>query len=139
MPFDSMPAKKPRTHLPSPSGSVARPRVPAASIGPRGRTFLPRRATLVLDNAEGTVIAVDRGCVWLTIERDLRDIILVPGMRFEVDRRGRTVIAAEEDSQLRVIRTPTAVERITARLRRAGSAAIRNWSTRLARQTAPYY
>ena len=139
MPFDSMTAVKPRTHLPSPAGSVARLRAPATSLGHRGRTFLPRHATLVLDNAEGTVIAVDRGCLWLTIERDLRDIILVPGMRFEVDRRGRTVIAAEEDSQLRVIRTPTSAERITAWLRRAGSAAIRNWSTRLTRQTAPYY
>ena len=139
MPFDSMTAVKPRTHLPSPAGSVARLRAPAISIGPRGRTFLPRRATLVLDNAEGTVIAVDRGCVWITIERDLRDIILVRGMRFEVDRRGRTVIAAEEDSQLRVIKTPAAAERMKAWLRRAGSAAIRDWSTRLARRTVPYY
>jgi len=63
------------------------------------RRFLPGRSTLQLDDAEGTVIAVESGCLWVTMENDPRDIVLVPGMRFEIDRSGRTIIAAEEDSR----------------------------------------
>ena len=33
------------------------------------------------------------------MENDSRDIVLAPGMRFEIDRSGRTIIAAEEDSR----------------------------------------
>ena len=103
------------------------------------RAYLPRHATLVLDDAEGTVIAVERGCLWITLEQDLRDVILVPGMRFQVDRKGRTIVAAEEDSQLRVIRAPTAAERVSGWLRRATSRAIRNAAGRAAGHPAPYY
>ena len=63
------------------------------------RRFLPSRSTLQLDDAEGTVIAVESGCLWITMENDSRDIVLAPGMRFEIDRSGRTIIAAEEDSR----------------------------------------
>ena len=63
------------------------------------RQFLPGRRTLPLDDAEGTVIAVESGCLWVTMENDPRDVILTPGMRFEIDRSGRTIIAAEEDSR----------------------------------------
>src|ERR1700746_2618543 len=52
------------------------------------RSVLNRRQTLVLENAQGTIIAVDRGCLWVTLERDLRDIVLTKGMRFQVDRTG---------------------------------------------------
>jgi hypothetical protein len=103
------------------------------------RTFLPRRDRLVLDNAAGTVVAVDRGCLWLTLERDLRDIILAKGMRFQIDRGGRTVIAAEEDSQLRLIKPQTVTESIVARLRRAIRRHLRQWSSRVYRQSVPYY
>lgn len=71
------------------------------------RNVLPRRRTLVLEDREGTVIAVESGCLWITMERDSRDIILVAGMRFEIDRSGRTIIAAEEDSRFRLLSTPT--------------------------------
>jgi hypothetical protein len=63
------------------------------------RRFLPGRGTLQLDDAEGSVIAVESGCLWITMENDPRDIVLVPGMRFEIDRSGRTILAAEEDSR----------------------------------------
>jgi hypothetical protein len=66
---------------------------------PPQRRFLPGQSTLQLDDAEGTVIAVERGCLWITMENDPRDIVLAPGMRFEIDRSGRTIIAAEEDSR----------------------------------------
>jgi len=102
-------------------------------------TFLPRRGSLVLDGAEGTIIAVDSGCLWVTLERDPRDIVLAQGMRFEIDRRGRTVVVAEEDSRVRLTRGLTPLEKIAAWLARASAAAIRDWSSRLSRRGAPYF
>jgi len=71
------------------------------------RLVLNRRKTLVLDNAQGTIISVDRGCLWVTLERDLRDIVLAKGMRFQIDRSGRTILAAETDSTLRLLAPET--------------------------------
>ena len=76
--------------------------------------FLARRDTLVLDGARGTTIAVDGGTLWVTLERDLRDIILTSGMRFDIGRSGRTVISAERDSCVRLIPAPTRRERFGA-------------------------
>ena len=123
---------------------VGPPRLRARSARLQGsarnrRAYLPRHSTLVLDDAEGTVIAVERGCLWITLEHDLRDVILVPGMRFQVDRKGRTIAAAEDDTQLRIIRAPSRAERLGGWLRRAISRAIRNAASRLAGQPAPYY
>ena len=64
-----------------------------------GRQFLASHQSLFLDDAEGAVIAVESGTVWVTMENDTRDIVLVPGMRFEIDRSGRTIVAAEEDTR----------------------------------------
>src|ERR1700676_5528788 len=63
------------------------------------RRFLPGRSTLQLDDAEGTVIAVESGCLWITMENDPRDIVLVPGMRFEIDRGGGPIMGAGEASR----------------------------------------
>jgi predicted RNA-binding protein len=101
-------------------------------------TFLPRRGSLVLDGAEGTVIAVDSGCLWVTLERDPRDIVLAAGMRFNIDRRGRTVVVAEEDSRVRITRRASVSERMVARLTRAVANAMRNGSKRLSRMSVPY-
>src|ERR1700686_955129 len=75
------------------------------------RASLPRRESLILNNAEGTTIAVDAGCLWGTMERDPRDIVLLPGMSFEIDRTGRTVIAAEDDSRFRLLSQVTPASR----------------------------
>jgi len=109
----------------------------AASASGRS-TFLPRRNTLVLENAEGTVLSVDSGCLWITLERDARDIILLPGMRFEIDRTGRTVVVAEDDSTLRVTPPLSAVERVEAWARNASARVLRDWSCRLSRKAVPY-
>jgi hypothetical protein len=93
-----------------------------ATTSLRHRRFLPKRGTLVLDGAKGTTIAVDQGTLWVTLERDLRDIILTGGMRFEIDRGGRTLIAAEADSRLRLIRRKTLRGRFRAWLKRTRSA-----------------
>jgi hypothetical protein len=80
------------------------------------RTVLPRRKTFVLDDATGSAISLDYGCVWITLERDPRDIVLLPGMRFEIDREGRTLVTAEEDSRLRIEHAPTWAQRVSAAL-----------------------
>jgi len=103
------------------------------------RTYLRRRETLVLDDAAGTVIALDRGCLWVTLEHDPRDIVLLQGMRFEIDREGRTVVAAEEDSRLRLIAAPSMSRRVGWWLARATARAMRAWSQRLRCLHVPYY
>ena len=82
------------------------------------RTYLPARETLVLENARGTVIAVDHGCLWVTLEGDTRDIVLTDGMRFEIDRRGRTIAVAEENTRVWLSTPKSLRERLGARLRR---------------------
>jgi hypothetical protein len=109
------------------------------SAGLTLRKVLRRRDTLVLDDAAGTVIAVDRGCLWVTLERDPRDVVLLPGMRFEIDRDGRTVVAAEEDSRLRLIAPESTAQRVAAWVARGAARAVRSWSGLLRRQSVPYY
>jgi len=113
---------------------------PRLQVGARNRrAYLPRHGTLVLDDAEGTVIAVEQGSLWITLEHDVRDVILLPGMRFQVDRKGRTIVAAEDDTQLRIVRAPTAAERLTGWVRRVVSRATRKAASRAAGQPVPYY
>jgi hypothetical protein len=92
--------------------------MPFDSPAPRKRRSvrLARRTALVLDDARSGVISVDYGCVWITLQDDPRDIVLLPGMRFEIDRDGRTVVTAEEDSRLRISRPATWGERVLATL-----------------------
>jgi hypothetical protein len=101
--------------------------------------FLPRRGTLVLNHAEGSVIAVDHGCLWVTLEGDVRDVILERGMRFTIDRSGRTVIAAEADARFRVLAPTSLRNRIVTWLVRNAERSWRRWKHRLARHFVPYY
>ena len=103
------------------------------------RICLPQRESLVLNNAEGTTIAVDAGCLWITMERDPRDIVLLPGMSFEIDRSGRTVIAAEDDSRFRLLAEVTTANRVSAWLARHATRISARWNPRPARAIAPYY
>jgi hypothetical protein len=59
-------------------------------------------------------------------------------MRFKIDRRGRTVVVAEEDARLRITRRASVGERMVTRLTRAVANAIRNGSKRLSRMSMPY-
>src|SRR5437868_6002655 len=101
--------------------------------------FLPHRGTLVLDNAEGTVIEVERGCLWLTLERDPRDVILAGGMRFEIDRAGRTVIVAEQDTCLRVRHSLGVAARTAAWISRVVGPAYTHWAERSLRRALHYF
>lgn len=108
----------------------------------RGRRIcLPQRESLVLNNAEGTTISVDSGCLWVTMERDPRDIVLLPGMSFAIDRSGRTVIAAEDDSRFRLLSdaaTATPASRAAEWLASRAARWARRWTLRQATRIAPY-
>ena len=103
------------------------------------RLVLDRRQTQVLAQAQGTIVVVDRGCVWITLERDPRDIVLVQGMRFEIDRPGRTIIAAEAPSRLRLLVPETLRDRVVAALGRAVARWLNGSAGRLVRRAVPYF
>ena len=103
------------------------------------RVVLNRRKTLILDNAQGTTIAVERGCLWVTLERDLRDIVLAKDMRFQIDRSGRTILAAETDSTLRLLAPETTRDRVVAVIGRAVAQALNGWAGRLAQRAVSYF
>jgi hypothetical protein len=111
----------------------------ASLTRPSQRSVLDKRQTLVLVNAQGTIVAVDRGCVWITLERDPRDIVLGKGMRFEIDRPGRTIIAADTASTLRLLAPQTLRDRVVAAVGRAVAHALSGWAGRLARRAVPYF
>ncbi|HEX8010979.1 MAG TPA: DUF2917 domain-containing protein [Casimicrobiaceae bacterium] len=103
------------------------------------RSVLNKRQTLLLEDAQGTVVAVERGCVWITLERDPRDVVLAKGMRFEIDRPGRTIIAAETASTLRLLVPETPRDRMVAAIARAFARVLNRWGGRLARRAVPYF
>jgi Protein of unknown function (DUF2917) len=100
---------------------------------------LNRHEPLVLANAQGTVVAVDRGSVWITQERDPRDIVLVKGMRFEIDRPGRTIVAAEKPSTLRLLVPERLRDRLVTALRRTVARVFGRWGERRPRYSVPHF
>lgn len=64
---------------------------------------LPRGSVLRLENAQETLVCPRHGCVWLTQERDQRDIVLGPGQQFRITRSGRTLIEALRDSEIDLV------------------------------------
>jgi hypothetical protein len=77
-----------------------------------------------LDGARGTTLRVTRGRIWLTQERDVRDIVLESGDVFTIDRTGRTVIEAQVGATVCVlshyveaVRVPRARASLASRLR----------------------
>lgn len=58
---------------------------------------------LELADARGTTLRVTRGTLWVTQERDLRDIVLGAGDTWTVERHGLTVGEAQRDAAVVVI------------------------------------
>ena len=103
------------------------------------RRSLLRRQSMSLHNAKGTTVWAEKGCLWITLENDPRDIVLVRGMSFRVDRPGMAVIAAEEDSTLRLFVPPGWRERLLHSLAMRSARAAARWQRILARRPAPYF
>jgi Protein of unknown function (DUF2917) len=142
MPFDfvtvSAAAPSPGANCTPCGRSSAAETLALSGASRRRRRFLLSRQSLVLDDAEGTVVAVESGCLWLTMENDTRDIVLSPGMRFEIDRTGRTIVAAEEDTRFRLF-APKDAHGIAARIVRAIRQAIDRLGARRVSEFVPYY
>lgn len=56
-----------------------------------------------LDGARGTALRVTRGTLWITLEDDVRDVVLAAGDTFTVDRDGLTLVEAQERSTVCVM------------------------------------
>ena len=59
-----------------------------------------------LNDARGTLIRVLRGTVWITQEKSYDDIILQAGDAWTVERNGRTIIQAHDDTRLCLPQAP---------------------------------
>lgn len=58
--------------------------------------------TARFDDRRGLTISCGRGELWITQSGDARDIILVRGQTFVLDRNGRAVVEALADSEMEV-------------------------------------
>lgn len=70
---------------------------------------------LELANARGTTLHVTRGTLWLTQERDSRDLLLEAGSTWTVERQGLTVGEAQGDTGVMVIGRDAAQASIRSR------------------------
>ncbi len=55
---------------------------------------LARGDLLAIRGGRGALLFVDRGQVWLTQERDARDVVLPAGAWFRLDREGTAIVEA---------------------------------------------
>lgn len=58
------------------------------------RIHLQRGGLVRLGDAQGTLVRCRSGAVWVTLERDDRDILLEPGQEFVIDRAGLSLVCA---------------------------------------------
>ncbi|MGE5116121.1 MAG: DUF2917 domain-containing protein [Betaproteobacteria bacterium] len=94
---------------------------------PSGLTSLPRHVSLSLLDRAGDRIECAAGVLWITQDRDPRDIVLTPGRSFRLDRAGRAVVYALEDARLALHRRP---RRTLARRLTHAIVALRRWWSR---------
>ena len=97
---------------------------------------------VLLDGARGTTLRVTRGRVWLTHERDPRDIILDAGDVFTIERGGRTIVEALNDTTVCVLAHHVEAVRSPAARRSLATRAL-EWlhaaaPTGLGRRWVPY-
>ena len=96
-----------------------------------------------LDGARGTTLRVTRGVLWITLENDLRDVVLAAGDTFTIDRDGLTLVEAQDVTSVCVLaRHVDEVRRGAGRPRFAGRIAAWLASVGAAydkRRFAPYY
>jgi hypothetical protein len=61
---------------------------------------LARGSVLRIEDGRETLVHARDGCVWITQERDQRDIMLEAGQSFRISRGGRTLVTALRGSVL---------------------------------------
>src|SRR5215212_10463158 len=62
----------------------------------------PNELVRVAD-ARGTTLRVTRGRLWITLEKDARDIVLEAGDSYTIDRAGLTLVEAQSASTVCVL------------------------------------
>jgi hypothetical protein len=65
-----------------------------------GRLLLPRGSVLRIDDGREMLVSVRRGFLWITHDRDRRDVMLEIGERFRIACGGCTLIEAMRDSMI---------------------------------------
>lgn len=76
-------------------------------LGPDiARLDLHRLQTVGLRDALGAWISCQRGSVWITQQGDDRDVVLVSGDSFRIDRPGMTIIEALEPAHIEIDARP---------------------------------
>lgn len=95
-----------------------------------------------LDGARGTTLRVTRGTLWVTLERDPRDVVLAAGHSFTIDRGGVTLVEAQGNTTVCVLAHH--VDEVRVRAGRPGhSARVAAWfasvgAAGLDRRSVPY-
>ena len=56
-----------------------------------------------LPEARGTTLRVTRGTLWITLQNDVRDIVLEAGDSYMIDRGGLTLVEAQKASTVCVL------------------------------------
>lgn len=79
-----------------------------------------------LDDGRGATLRVTRGTLWLTFERDTRDVVLTAGDSFTVDRAGLTLAQAHGRTTVCVLARRVQARRILAG-REPAAARLRRW------------
>jgi len=89
-----VPPRAPANRAPHPAGGHRR----SAPLAAHENVRLEPRAGLSLHNVAGMEVTCLSGCLWLTMEGDLRDITLAAGDAFTIERNGLVLISAVEPS-----------------------------------------
>jgi hypothetical protein len=87
-------------------------------------------APLMLTDAIGTRVSCTSGAAWITQTHDTRDISLVAGESFVLDRRGTAIVSGSRDTALRLEAAPVRHTRVEGWIER---------SLRFLRQLSPRF
>ncbi|BEP63857.1 hypothetical protein GmRootV213_44110 [Variovorax sp. V213] len=72
------------------------------NLSPRFHVSLPTRSIFAVPDGAGVGIECRSGSVWVTLDRDPRDVVLAPGERFEGTEHRRVLVSALEASCITV-------------------------------------
>ena len=91
---------------------------------------LAKGQAIELPDARGAVVRVLRGRVWLTQDRDRRDIVLEAGEAWALDHGGLTVAQAQANSTVGITHCGSLRSRVTKAARSKWPARLSAWITR---------
>ena len=74
----------------------------------QGGVLLAPHQYFSIQDGQGYKVMCERGTIWITQDRDTRDIVLEPGESFTLDRGGNTVVHALRESAVAVEATAPA-------------------------------